>query len=168
MKKFIFAIMVALMLPLGNADARKRNVSDMTELIREYKGHEDFEYISVGNFLLSLAKGMAKSEARGDSDMIAGLSLLDGIKHITIADYSDCRQGVKAAFTADVRRILEDMDLIMEAKSDDSTMKIYGSMNASASVLNGLVLYTPQEETVICIDGKISIDDLGAIVADAR
>lgn len=157
--------MIALMLPLNNADARKRNVSDMTDLIEQYKGHDDFDCISVGGMLLSIAKGMMRSEAKGDNDAMAALSLLNGIKHITIADYSDCAPGVKASFRNEAERLLRSFDMLMDAKSDGSRMTIYGNTGPDSDIVKGLILYAPEDDAVICIDCKVSMDELGAVLS---
>lgn len=166
MKKFIFTLMIALLLPLNHADARKKDVSDMTDLIMEYKNHEDFDCISVGGMLLSLAKGMMRSEARGDHDAMAALSLLNGIKHITIADYGDCAEAVRNSFRRDAEKILRSFEMLLDAKSDGSRMTIYGNTNPDSDIVKGLILYAPDDDAVICIDCKVSMDELGAVLSD--
>lgn len=165
MKKFIFTLMIALVLPIWNADARKKDVSEMTDLISQYRDNEEFECISVGGVLLSLVKGMVKSEAKGDEDALAVLSLMRGIKHITIADFSDCAPGVKESFRNDASKVLKSLELLIEAKDDDSRMSIYSGSSTDGKTINGLVLYAPDDDAVICIDCKISVDELGALMS---
>ena len=168
MKKFIFAIMVALMLPLGNADARKRDMSDLTSLIKEYKNYDSFDCVSVGGVLLSLMRSMVKSEAAGDPDAMAALSLLKGINHITVADFDGCPRDIKDSFVSRATVILESFDMLMEAKDSESSVVIYGTMNQNADVLNNVIVYAPQDCALICIEGKVPMKDLGAIIESSK
>lgn len=168
MKKFILTMMIALVLPLWNADARKKDMSDLTALIKEYKSYDSFDCVSVGGVLLSLMRSMVRSEAAGDPDAMAALSLLKGINHITVADYDDCPSDIKASFVSRATAILGSFEMLMEAKDSESSIVIYGNMSHNAEILNDVIVYAPQDGALICIEGKISMSDLGTIMESTK
>lgn len=172
MKKFIFAVMIALTIPFSyagasNSGAGKKDMSDLSALIREYKSNDGFDCVSVGGVLLSLARTVAKAEVADDPDAMAALSLLKGVNHITVADYESCSKSVADSFSKKAKAILQDFEMLMEAKDGESSVVLYGTMSNDAKLLKNVIVFAPQDQALICIEGKISMDDLGTIMESA-
>lgn len=167
MKKLLMIAMVALMLPLMPAQARKFNYSQVSELIWEYKSNQDFNVVNVGGLGLSLMRAAVRSEGN-DEDARIALSFLKSVKHITVVEYDSCEQSLRDEFTAKLDAVLNGCDMLMDVHDEDSQMTVYGTMTKDGETLKNLVLYAPKDSAVICIEGNLNVKDLSYIVEDAK
>lgn len=131
----------------------------VSALAREYNGREGFEVVSMGRFLISAAGIVAKAEA--DPEDRAALNAFKGIKHLTIVDFEDASAADKNSFQKKLDGIFEKMELILEAKEDGDDVKIFGK--ADGEKLRDIIIYC-KDEALICVNGCIDMDKIGALI----
>ena len=89
MKKFILAVCAALLLTPGlQAGGKKLDVSALNALVSEYRVREDFDVTHLGFFSTALLKRAARLGA-ADPDARTAVSLIDGVRNLTVVDFSD-------------------------------------------------------------------------------
>ena len=111
----------------------------LENLARKYRGEEGFEMISMGRLGMGLLRGVAK---------ISG-------------DFEDIPAAKKSAFTAKAEKILSGMDLILEAKDSDESVRIYGIDDGDS--VRDCVLYS-SDGALIVTKGKFSLQHLGELM----
>lgn len=123
MKKVFIALIIAL---TAGMDMQAGNPARISHLVRQYKGQVGFDVVSIGPVGMKLLKGAAHLSKDLDDEDKAALKSFSGVKKLVIVDYEDASASVKAQFNQKVEKILEGMELLMEAKDDDETVRIYG------------------------------------------
>ncbi len=131
----------------------------VSALAREYNGKEGFEVVSMGRFLISAIGVAARAEA--DPEDVAALKAFKGIKHLTIVDFEDASAADKSSFQTKLGDIFDKMDLILEAKEDGDDVKIFGK--ADGEKLRDIIIYC-KDEALICVNGSIDMDKIGALI----
>ena len=160
MKKTILSLIIALtacMSVWAGIPAK------MEKLVREYKGREGFEVVSMGSLGLSLLKGAALMSGDLDEEDRAALKMFDKIKKLVIVDFEDASSSAKSRFTNQVEKVLSGMELVMEMHDSDETVRIYGVEDGSR--IKDCILYS-SDGALICIDGSIDMDSVGALMKD--
>jgi len=130
-------------------------------LINEFRHHEGFESVSVGPLGLALVKTIVLADDDLDSEDREVLRSFDQIRHLSILDFEDGAEEVKARFVKKVRRILDGMSLIVEVKDKGNHLSIYGTEKNGR--LKDCILFDPNG-TLICVRGTVCIDKLMAAV----
>ena len=123
MKKVIIALMIAL---TAGMDMQAGNPDRISHLVRQYKGQDGFDVVSIGPVGMKLLKGAVHLSGDLDDEDRAALKSFSGVKKLVIVDYEEANASVKAQFNKQVEKILNGMELLMEAKDDDGTVSIYG------------------------------------------
>ena len=162
MKKFILTVCAALLLIPGlQAGGKKLNVSALNALVSEYRVREDFEVTHLGFFSTSLLKRAARLGA-DDPDARTAVSLIEGVRNLTVVDFSGSPASVRASFASRVNRILHTSDVLMEMKDEDSCLRVYGLLDEVAGKLRDLVLFD-ENGTLLVAGGSISLDALQSL-----
>lgn len=165
MKNIFIIIVLALTLPLaGNAKAQGKSLpgTQISLLISEYKAYDGFEAVKVGRLATGVIKSIIRSGAakEDEADMKEALRLMRGIKKFTVVDYSDCDQQVRQGFSNKMERLLNGVDMLMEVKDGSDIMRMYGVVDDNGGRVKNFVLFCPEDCTLICLFGTISLDSV--------
>ena len=162
MKKILITLM--MLLSLGTVALAGEPNRQLRNLVSDYRGTQGFDVVDLGGVSLSLLKAAAKTAAKTPEDREA-LRLFNGLKRLTIVDFSEAAPEVKDKFLRKVNRILTDEDLLMEAKDGSETVRIYGSSSGDGSRLENIALLA--EDALIFIRGSIRTDQIEALMKQA-
>ena len=130
-------------------------------LVNEFRHNEGFDGITLGPLGLSLVKTLALSDSDMDAEDREVLKAFTHIRRLSILDFEDARPDVKERFVSRVKKILEGMELILEAKDDGSRLSIYGIDNGKE--IKDCILFDPSG-TLICVRGSVTVEKLMAAV----
>lgn len=137
----------------------------LERLARQYKGEEGFEMVSIGKLGIRLFHGVASAAGDLDAEEREALKVFKGLNRLIIIDFDDISQARKAAFTAKVEKILEGMDLILEAKDEDEAIRIYGVDDGQ--FIRDCILYS-SDGTLIVTKGRFNLDSIGKLTQMAK
>lgn len=158
MKKLLITLTILLAGTLawaGNPAAKVQT------LVNEFRHNEGFDGITLGPLGLSLVKTLALSDSDMDAEDREVLKAFTHIRRLSILDFEDARPDVKERFVSRVKKILEGMVLILEAKDDGSRLSIYGIDNGKE--IKDCILFDPSG-TLICVRGSVTVEKLMAAV----
>lgn len=158
MKKALLTVIIALVAGIGAWAGKPAKVHN---LVRQYKGCEGFEVVSLGRVGTSLIKGVIRVSADMDAEDKAVFNAFTNIKRLAIVDFEDAQPEVKERFVRKLERILEDMELIMEANDDGEHISIYGVEDGSS--VKDCILYS-SDGALIITEGGIDIDKVGQLM----
>ena len=117
------------------------------------------EMISIGGVAMKLGKSF--------SGLNKELPIARGIKSMTVVDYGDCPEPVRDKFNARMTSELRGCELLMEAKDGNEKMSIYGTTANDGATISDIIMFVPQDGTLICFFGTISANDLSDLVESA-
>lgn len=169
MKKIISILLMAVMtagttIPAkAVTDTRKVDAQAVIDLIKEYKVQEGFEVVSVGGLGLGLVRMIAKAAADCPEDREM-LEILDNLNRILVVEYEDAGQSGRDSFNRKMEDILEGREKIMEIKDEGETLNLYGTSVDDGSSIEDIILYVPEDQTLICLFGSISSQKIADIV----
>lgn len=164
MRKFVIVLCIAAVtLPLSAFAGSKPKVDQLSNLIREYKSHEDFESLSIGRLGLMIMSGIAKGDTHGDGDTQAAISMMKGLKRITIAEYESCSQDVKKSFRQKAEKILNSLELLVSHESDGESQLVYADVDEEGKWVSDVVVYLPEDCSMILLSGKLKTEQLRSI-----
>ena len=162
MKKLLITLL--MLLSLGAAARAGEQNPQLRSLVSSYKGTEGFEIVDIGGIGLSLLKAAAKSAAETPEDREA-LKLFNGLKRLTIVDFSDAAPETREKFLRKANRILQGGEMLMEAKDSGETVRIYGTSSGDGSLLEDIALLAG--DALIFVRGSIRADQIGALMKQA-
>ena len=134
-------------------------------LVNDFRNEPGFEVVDMGPVALGLIRAAARGEVKTEDDRKA-LQVFKDIKRLTILDFSDADAARKEKFLRKAKRILADEEMLMEAKDDGETVRIYGLSNAAGDVLEDVILLAG--DALISVRGKIRADLVGELVNQAE
>lgn len=147
--------------PEKESSISRAKLNSLVSICRTY---EDVEIVKVGSVGMSLLKFAARISAEDAEDREA-LRAMNGIKSISVMDYSECRAGDRDAISARIDHLLAGKTPIMEVKDDGEAMFIYGVVSEDGGQIEDFVLYTPSDCALIGIFGSI---DTAALMESAN
>ena len=163
MKKILLTLcMVLCLVPTawaGNPSGKIRT------LVNDFRDQPGFEVVEMGPVALGLIRAAARGEVKNDDDRKA-LQVFKDIKRLTILDFSDADAARKEKFLRKAKRILADEEMLMEAKDDGETVRIYGLSNAAGNILEDIIILAG--DALISVRGKIRADLVGELVNQAE
>ena len=162
MKKGIITLFVAL---CTVCSAWAGTPSRIVGLVRQYEHHEGFEVVNVGRLLIGGLRGAIRLSGDLDDEDRVALKAFDGIRRLTIVDFEDASEADKSRFCSRVESLLSKMELIMEAKDEDGSFRIYGLEDGSR--LKDVIVYS-SGGTLISVKGFIDFDHLGNLMEIAQ
>ncbi len=168
MKRIIAMLMMAVVIAgtMVEAEAKDRNVrsGEVISLIRNYNLEEGFEVVSVGNLGLGLAKMVARIAAESEEEK-AVVNLMTGLNKVLVVEYEDASQEKKDSFNAKISKLLTEAEKIIEVKDDGETVNIYGTSADDGETIDDLMIFIPEESTLVCLFGSISSKAVADVMA---
>ena len=162
MKKILLTLCLVLCLVptawAGNPAGKLRTLVD------EFRNEPGFEMVDMGPIALGLIRAAARSEAKTEEDRKA-LQIFKDIKHLTVLDFSDAEAARKEKFLRKAKRVLADEEVLMEAKDEGETVRVYGLSNAAGDILEDIIILAG--DALISVRGKIRADLVGELVNQA-
>ena len=134
-------------------------------LVNDFRDQPGFEVVEMGPVALGLIRAAARGEVKNDDDRKA-LQVFKDIKRLTILDFSDADAARKEKFLRKAKRILADEEMLLEAKDDGETVRIYGLSNAAGNILEDIIILAG--DALISVRGKIRADLVGELVNQAE
>ena len=134
-------------------------------LVNEFRGEPGVEVVDMGPIALGLIRAAASGEAKNEEDRKA-LQVFKDIKRLTVLDFSDADAAIKERFHRKAHSILADEDILMEAKDEGETVRIYGMSNAAGDILEDILILA--DDALISIRGKIRADLVGELIQQAE
>ena len=162
MKKILLTLV--MLLSLGAAALAGDPHTQLRSLVTDYKGTQGFEIVDVGGLGLGLLKAAARTAAETPEDREA-LKLFDDLKRLTIVDFSDAAPEAKEKFLRKTQRILAQGELLMEAKDEGETVRIYGSSSKDGNTLQDIAILA--DDALIFIRGSIKTDQIESLIDQA-
>ena len=162
MKKILLTLL--MLLGLGTAALAGEPNRQLRNLVSDYRGTEGFDVVDIGGIGLSLLKATAKSAAKTPEDRDA-LNVFNGLKRLTVVDFSDAAPEIKDKFLRKVSRILQGSEMLLEAKDGDETVRIYGTSSDDGNLLEDIALIAG--DALIFVRGAIRGDQVAALIAQA-
>lgn len=157
MKKLFITLVLAFQM-VGCAMAGPAGIQN---LVNQYRYREDIDVISVGPMGMSFLRMVAGASSGLDRDVLNFLSLTRGVKRITIVDFED--SDVRDNLAGKIERELEGMELIMEAKDDGESVRIFG--HDDGKTIRDFILYT-SDGTLILTRGRVDAEKIIALLND--
>ena len=168
MKRIIFVIL-SLWLTAFASFAANRNIDtrNIISTISEYKHVSGVHVISVGRLGLGLAKMVANLSAESEEER-AALEILNGINKVVVVNYEEATAAKQKELNSKLSRLLNKAEKILEVKDKEDTVNIYGtSVNGGESV-DDLMIFIPEDYTLICVLGSISAERIADIIKIAN
>lgn len=162
MKKILITLM--MLLSLGTVAMAGEPNRQLRNLVSDYRGTQGFDVVDLGGVSLSLLKAAAKTAAKTPEDREA-LRLFNGLKRLTIVDFSEAEPEVKDKFLRKVNRILRSGEMLLEAKDGGETVRIYGTSSDDGNLLEDVALLAG--EALIFVRGSIRADQVAALMKQA-
>ena len=162
MKKILITLM--MLLSLGTAALAGEPHTQLRNLVSDYRDTQGFDVVDIGTLGLSLLKAAARTAAETPEEREA-LKLFNGLKRLTVVDFSEAAPEVKDKFLRKVNRILQSGDMLLEAKDGGETVRIYGTSSDDGNLLEDIALLAG--DALIFIRGTIRADQIAALIAQA-
>ena len=162
MKKILITLL--MLLSLGTVALAGEPNRQLRNLVSDYRGTEGFDVVDIGGIGLSLLKATAKSAAKTPEDREA-LNVFNGLKRLTVVDFSEAAPEIKDKFLRKVSRILQGSEMLLEAKDGDETVRIYGTSSDDGNLLEDIALIAG--DALIFVRGAIRGDQVAALIAQA-
>lgn len=168
MKKIILAVL-GLWLTACSCIAENKhvNTNNVINTIGEYKDVSGVQVISVGKLILGLGKFAAKLSVDSEEEK-AALEILNGIDKVVVINYEDAAEAQKNELNARFSDLFNQTETILEVKEDGATVNIYGTSVNEGESIDDLMIFIPEEYTLICILGSISADKVGELIKIAN
>ena len=162
MKKLLITLMMVLTLSAtawaGGQHTKLRN------LVSDYRMHEGFEVVDLGGIGMGLLKTAARMSVDSPEDRQA-LDLFKSIKRLTVVDFSDAEPAVRDKFLRKAKRILSEGEMLMEAKDEGETVRIYGVSSADGNLLEDVAILAA--DALIFVRGAIRMDQIATLMKQA-
>ena len=166
MKKFL--LILTLLMPLAAfaaEPAKSVSRSAIASIVSEFRHYDGVEVVKLGRLATGALKGVVSAVGITDPDTREALKLIEGLKGLTVVEYEDAPSDIRYRMDRRIERALQKCELLMEAKEDDGTMRMFGSVDDSGTVRD-FVIYAPDSGTLICLFGKMSMDVLQKAMAE--
>ena len=164
MKKIIFAIL-SLWLTACSCIAENKhvNTNNVINTISEYKHLSGVQVISVGKLILGLGKFAAKLSTDSAEEK-AALEILNGIDKVVVINYEDAAEAEQNELNTKFSDLFKNTETILEVKDDGATVNIYGTSINEGESIDDLMIFIPEEYTLICVLGSISADKVADLI----
>lgn len=161
MKKAFFTVIAALTtLVSACAGTAASGNTALDNLVNEFKDKGGIEVVAMGPTALSLVKSAAVIAGDLDKEDRQAVKLFKGIKRLVVVDFEDMNFGPKQEFTAKLDELLGTMSLILEAKDDGDTVRIYGKEDGD--LINDCIIYA--DEALIYVSGGVNMNEVNALI----
>lgn len=139
----------------------------LMSVVDRYKPEPEFTLVNIGSMGTSLVKSMVKRALKEDNDEDARqiAKLISGIRKISIVEFDGCSDALKGRVNADLQNLFSGAEMLMEVKSGEDVLKMYGVVGKDGDKVRDFILYAPGNSALICLFGTMSMEALGALAA---
>lgn len=162
MKKGILTLLLALTAVCGAWAGTPEKIGS---IVKQFSQHEGFEVMHLGRFLLGTIRAAATLDADMDEKDRAALDAFKGVRNLTVVDFEDAPAADKARFCRKVERVLDKLELVMEAKDESETVRIYGFEDGDK--LRDIILYS-SDGSLISMSGFIGLEHVGELMKQTK
>ena len=168
MKKIIF-VMLSIWLTACSCIAENKHVNtdNVINTISEYKQTSGVQIISVGKLGLGLAKVVANLSAESEEDK-AALAILNGINKVVVVNYEDAAAAEQKELSSRFSNLFKGAEEILEIKDEDKVINIYGTSGNEEETIDDLMIFIPEDYTLICVLGSISAERIADLIKIAN
>ena len=168
MKKIIF-VTLSLWLTVFASIAESRNVNtgNIINTISEYQNVSGFQVVSVGKLGLGLAKIAANLSAESEEDN-AAIAVLNGINKVIVVNYEDAAEAKQKELNSRLSKLFKNAETILEVKDEDNTVNMYGTSGNDGKSIDDLMIFIPEDYTLVCILGSISAERIADLIKIAN
>ncbi len=166
--KRIIVFLVAVAIVAGTAveagaRAKKARSGELIGLVKNYKHEDGFEVVSVGSLGMGLMKMIARASAETEEDK-AAIDVIKDIGKVVVVEYSDADSGRRDSFNSRIAKVLDGAEKIVEVKDDGETVNIYGTSADDGESIDDIVIFIPEDCTLVCLFGTISSKNIADLV----
>ena len=163
MKKILFTLCLVLCLfPAAQANAQPGQIRT---LISEYRHEPGVDVVDLGSVALGLLRATIRTQADNEHDRQA-LDLLRSIKRLTVLDCAEAAESVRESFIRKAKRALAGEEMLLEAKDDGETIRVYGTSSDDGNILQDIIILA--EDALIIMKGTIRMDQVSALIGTAK
>ena len=134
--------------------------------VSECRNYEGAEYLKLGRLATVALKGVVRVAGAGDSDVKEAISLMKGIKGLTVFSYDDCSDEDRMRIDARLSKALTGAEMLMEASDSGKKLRIYGTYDEKTDKVRDFVLFAPSESALIFVRGSVSMDTVARIASN--
>ena len=131
------------------------------DIVKQYSHREGFEVMNLGRFLVGTLRAAALLDSDMDEEDRAALNAFSRVNRLVVVDFEDASEADKTSFRRKVERVLDKMELIMEAKDSGETIRIYGIQDDNN--LKDVILYS-SDGTLLSVSGSIDLEHIGELM----
>ncbi|MBR5563158.1 MAG: DUF4252 domain-containing protein [Bacteroidales bacterium] len=168
MKKIIFVTLCLLTTSFASI-AANRNVDtrNIISTISDYKDVSGVQVVTVGKLGLGLAKVVGNLSAESEEDK-AVLTILNGINKVVIVNYEDAAVAKQKELNSKLSELFNNAEKILEIKDEEDTVHIYGTSVKGGESIDDLMIFIPEDYTLICALGSISAEKIADLIKIAN
>ena len=165
MKRTIL-ILTILLISITGIAGKPLPRTQLSAFINDYRRCEGVELVQLGSLATSAMKTAIRMAAKEDDDpdLRHALSMLKGIRRLTVFEFEDAAPALKEKMNRRLARILDKSELLFEAKDGGDSFSMYGVIDDKAGTASDFVMYSPESCALICIFGKVSVDALSKLM----
>ena len=149
------------------AENKHVNTDNVINTISEYKQTSGVQIISVGKLGLGLAKVVANLSAESEEDK-AALAILNGINKVVVVNYEDAAAAEQKKLSSRFSNLFKGAEKILEIKDEDKVINIYGTSGNEEKTIDDLMIFIPEDYTLICVLGSISAERIADLIKIAN
>lgn len=170
MKTLKYIIIVAMLsVTACNVAGRNVKVVDNRKIpafVQKYKGTEGVEIVELGAVGTSFVKGLIRHgvASSGDANAKALVEMIKGVKALSVMDFDDCAESVRARINDDISGVLKADNLLMEVRDENDVLGVYATLSEDGGTLSDIVIYCPNDCALICLSGRVSTGALTSIM----
>lgn len=151
----------------ASASRKAGSTAQVISLVSEFSMCDGFNIVQVGKLGTGLIKKLVKASADpNDPDEKALLDMINGIKKVSVIEYSECDEATRAKFIKKLEKIIPEENLLMDVKDNGEKVRIFGMVSEDGGSLQDFILHAPDEGALICLFGSISMDALSKLIND--
>lgn len=158
MKKGILTLLLALTTVMGAWAGTPEKIGD---IVKQYSHREGFEVMDLGRLLVGTLRAAALLDSDMDEEDRAALNAFSRVNRLVVVDFEDASEADKTSFRRKVEKVLDKMELIMEAKDSGETIRIYGIQDDTN--LKDVILYS-SDGTLLSVSGSIDLEHIGELM----
>ena len=125
------------------------------KMLHEY---EDKEFQNICDEKLDL----------NSEDEKAALGILRDINKVVVVSYDEADEAKQQAFNARMGKVLDGAEKILEVKDEGETVNIYGTSVNGGESIDDLMIFIPEDCTLVCILGSISAERIADLIEKAN
>ena len=168
MKKIIFVTLSLLIAAfVGIAANRNVDTSIILNTISDYKHASGVQVISIGKLGLGFAKFAANLSAESEEDK-AALAILNGINKVVVFNYEEAPEAKQKELNSKLSQLFNNAEKILEVKDEEDTVNIYGTSVNGGESIDDLMIFIPEDYTLICVLGSISAERIADLIKIAN